>query len=168
MYVADVLYRKWVPGLNGTGWARKVLAHGSVGRRGGSVWCPVDMRSRSLRRIAFRLLLGSAGASSGKNFSTGSSTLNFPSAAARPTAVEVKLLLSENRECGVSAAYGAHQPSATTWPWRTSMKLCSESMVLSAASTNARTAAGETPWASGLLRGRPSPARAGPTRTIRA
>ena len=63
--------------------------------RGGSVWWPVDMRSRSLTRIALRFLLGSAGASSGKNFSTSSSTLSFPSAMARPTAVEVKLLLSE-------------------------------------------------------------------------
>ena len=102
MYVADVLYRKCVPGLNGTGWARNVLAHGSVGRRGGSVWCPVDMRSRSLRRIAFRLALGSAGASSGKNFRTGSSTLSFPSATASPTAVEVKLLLSENSDVRAS------------------------------------------------------------------
>src|SRR5262249_22990797 len=116
MYVAEVLYRKWVPGLNGTGWARKVLAHGSVGLRDGSAWCPVDMRSRSLRRMALKVALGSAGAASGKNLRTGSSTLSFPSATASPTAVEVKLLLREKSECGDSAAYGAHQPSATTWP----------------------------------------------------
>ena len=49
-----------------------------VGVRVGSVCWPVDMRSRSLTRIALRLSLGSAGASSGKNFSTSSSTLSFP------------------------------------------------------------------------------------------
>src|SRR5437868_14691388 len=98
------------------------------------------MRSRSLTRIALRLLLGSAGASWGKNFSTGSSRLSLPSETASPTAVEVKLLLSEYRECGASASYGAHQPSAATRPWRRSMKLFIESMFLSAASTNDRTA----------------------------
>ena len=45
-----------------------------------------------------------AGASSGKNFSTGSSTVSLPSATARPTAVDVKLLLSENIMCGSFAA----------------------------------------------------------------
>jgi hypothetical protein len=74
------------------------------------------MRSRSLTRIAFRLLLGSGGASSGKNFSTSSSRLSFPSEMASPTAVDVKLLLSEYKEWGASASYGDHQPSATTCP----------------------------------------------------
>ena len=45
--------------------------------------------------MALRFALGAAGASSGKNFSTSSSMLNFPSATAMPTAVEVKLLLNE-------------------------------------------------------------------------
>src|SRR4051812_4396 len=103
MYVAEVLYRKWVPGLNGTGCARKALVQGRSGGRGGSVCCPVDIRSRSLTRIALRFAPGSAGASSGRNFSTGSSTLSFPSATASPTAVDVKLLLSEYNECGDSA-----------------------------------------------------------------
>ncbi len=58
--------------------------------------------SRSRTRIAFRFSLGSAGASSGKNESTVSSRLSFPSAIARPTAVEVKLLLSEKSTCGSS------------------------------------------------------------------
>ena len=71
---------------------------------------------------------------------------------ASPTAVEVKLLLSEYREWGESASYGDHQPSATTWPWRTSMKLFIDSMFLSAASTNARMAEDEMPCASGLPR----------------
>src|SRR6185295_19496087 len=98
------------------------------------------MRSRSLTRINLRLLPGWGGEASGKNFSTSSSRLNFPSESAIPTAVEVKLLLSDHRTWGDSALYGDHQPSATTWPWRSSMKLCSESMFLSAASTNASTA----------------------------
>src|SRR5262249_9346841 len=115
------------------------------------------MRSRSLTRIALRLLLGSGGASSGKNFSTSSSRLSFPSEMANPTAVEVKLLLSEYRAWGDSALYGAHQPSATTWPWRRSMKPCKESMFLSAASTKERTAEDETPCVSGVLRGSSAP-----------
>src|SRR5262245_4805194 len=108
MYVAEVLYRKCVPGLNGTGWAKNALTHDGSAGRGGSVCWPVFMRSRSRTRIALRLALGSAGASSGKNFSTSSSRLSLPSAMARPTAVEVKLLLSEYSECGASALYGAH------------------------------------------------------------
>ena len=59
-----------------------------------SCW-PVDIVSRSRTRIARRLALGSAGAESGKKPSTGSSTVSLPSATARPTAVDVKLLLSE-------------------------------------------------------------------------
>src|SRR5262245_22375231 len=143
MYVAEVLYRKWVPGLKGTGWARKARVQGVSGGRGGSAWCPVDIRRRSLTRMDLRLLLGSAG--------TSSSRLSFPSAMARPTAVEVKLLLSEKREWRASASYGAHQPSATTRPCRTSMRLWSASMSFSAASTNARIAEDEIPCASGLL-----------------
>ena len=37
--------------------------------------------------------------------------VSLPSATAIPTAVNVKLLLSENIMCGSAAAYGAHQPS---------------------------------------------------------
>src|SRR5262249_19167570 len=93
------------------------------------------------------------------NFSTGSSRRSFPSATAMPTAVAVKLLLSEYSAWGEAASYGAHHPSATTWPWRTSMKLFMES-ILSAASMNERTAPGETPCASGRLRGRSAPRQA--------
>ena len=60
--------------------------------------------------------------------------------------MEVKLLLSEYSTCGEAASYGAHHPSATTCPCRTSMKLCIASRSRSAASTNARTPADETPW----------------------
>src|SRR5262245_18222244 len=103
MYVAGELYMKCVPGLNGTGCARMFFVHvwlavlepGLFLHIGASDWCPVDMHKRSRIRIARRLAEGSAGASSGKNFSTSSSTLSFPSAIASPTAVEVKLLLSE-------------------------------------------------------------------------
>src|SRR5262249_42656962 len=101
MYVAGELYMKCVPGLNGTGCARKFLAHawppvlepGLSHHIGAPDWWPVDMHNRSRTRIARRLAEGSAGASSGKNFTTSSSTLSFPSAIASPTAVEVKLLL---------------------------------------------------------------------------
>ncbi len=79
MYVAGVLYRKCDPGLNGTGWARKVFVQAwSLLADGSSPWCPVDIRSRSLTRIALRFLLGSLGASSGKNFRTGSLEAELP------------------------------------------------------------------------------------------
>ena len=45
--------------------------------------------------MAWRLADGRFGAASGKKGSTGSSTESRPSATAKPTAVEVKLLLSE-------------------------------------------------------------------------
>src|SRR5262249_7182386 len=92
------------------------------------------------------------GAWSGKNFSTGSSRLSLPSAIASPTAVELKLLLSECSTCGLSGASGFHHPSAITWPWRTSMKLCSVS-ILSTVKTKSRIACEEMPWVSGVLRG---------------
>ena len=84
-----------MPGLNGTGWARNCLTHDSPAARGGSVWWPVAIRKRSATRIALRWPAASAGASSGKNPSTGSSIRSLPSAAAIPTAVEVKLLERE-------------------------------------------------------------------------
>src|SRR6185503_5388067 len=55
--------------------------------------------------------------------------------------------------CGVSRSYGAHQPSATTCPCLTSMKLFMVSISLSAASINARRSAEEMPCCSGVLRG---------------
>src|ERR1039457_4949727 len=118
MNVAGVLYQKCVPGLCATGSDRNNFTSGSVDWNENfatsSACCPLDMVSRSCTRIALRFSPGPAGASSGKNFSTSSSTLNFPSATASPTAVEVKLLLNEYIECGVAAANGDHQPSATT------------------------------------------------------
>src|ERR1700722_17555060 len=85
-----------------------------------------------------------------------------------PTAVEVKLLLSENNEWRAAALYGAHQPSATTWPCRTTITLCSEFRFLSAASTNARIADEEMPWASGALRGSSAPWAMGLPKTSEA
>ena len=150
-----------MPGWCSTGCARNDRTHGSSGVNFGSVWWPVHIVSRSRTRIALSLSEGGAGASSGKNFSTGSSMPSFPSATARPTAVEVKLLLSEYRTCGWSAAAGCHQPSATPRPCRTSMKLCIASTPLSAASTNSRPPADETPCASGVLRGKSDAAMEG-------
>src|SRR3954469_19519476 len=54
--------------------------------------------------------------------------------------------------CGASAVYGAHHPSATTCPCRTSMKLFMYS-ILSSASMHERTPEDETPCSSGVLRG---------------
>jgi hypothetical protein len=45
--------------------------------------------------MAFKFSLGFAGASSGKNIKTGSSTVSNPSCTAKPIAVEVKLFLSD-------------------------------------------------------------------------
>ncbi len=91
---------------------------------------------------------------SGKNFRTFSSIFNFLSATANPTAVEVKLLLSDQRICGLSLDSGAHQHSATTCPWRTSMKLCIVLIFLSAISTKVRISSEDIPCASGVLRRR--------------
>ncbi len=102
--------------------------------------------------MALRLSDTSAGASSGKNFSTGSSSFSLPSSIASPTAVALKLLLSDAKTCGLSAASGFHHPSPITCPCRTIMKLWSV-LILSAASTNSQTACDEMPWASGVLRG---------------
>src|SRR5260221_717925 len=68
------------------------------------------MVSRSRTRIAFSWSLTSAGASSGKDGSTRSSTVIRPSATAMPTAVEVKLLVKEKRVWRGVAAYGGHPP----------------------------------------------------------
>ena len=70
------------------------------------------------------------------------------------TAVETKLLLNDASICGSLAEYGAHHPSATTLPWRTSMKLCSAPVLWSASATNRSRSAEDTPWDSGLPRGR--------------
>ncbi len=113
------------------------------------------MVNRSRIRICFRFADGCSGSSSGKNDTTVSSMLSFPSATASPTAVEVKLLLSDQRTCGVSGDSGSHHASATTCPWRSSMKLCIESTFRSAASMNARIACEETPCDSGVARGSP-------------
>ena len=69
----------------------------------GSFSLPVDMESRSFTRMAARLSLIFSGSSFGKNEITLSSTLIFPSATAKPTAVEVKLLLIEYIVCTNSA-----------------------------------------------------------------
>jgi hypothetical protein len=147
------LYRKCVPGLNGTGCARKRCTQlgapaadsSAASQKPGSVWWPVFIRSRSRTRICRRFADGCAGASLEKNFSTSSSRPSFPSPTAMPTAVDVKLLLSEYITCGVRASYGLHHPSATTLPRRTSMKLFIASTLVSAACTNARTAADGMP-----------------------
>ena len=110
---------------------------------------------RSRTGIARRLSDGDAGASSGKKRSTWSSSVNFPSAIPKPTAVDVKLLLNEYITCGADASYGDHQPSATTRPCRTIMTLFMPSIALSAAATKRRIAAEEMPSRSGVLRTEP-------------
>jgi hypothetical protein len=46
-----------------------------------------------------------------------------PSSTAKPTAVALKLFVTEYSTWMSSGAYGAHQPSATTLPWRRSIML---------------------------------------------
>ncbi len=77
------------------GLSQKALVQMALGPRRASLVCPVDIVSKSRTRIALRFSLASDGTSSGKKLTTRSSTLSFPSATARPTAVDVKLLLSE-------------------------------------------------------------------------
>ena len=82
----------------------------------GSFSLPTDMVSRCFTFSFARFSLAVAGTSSGKKEITLSSTLSFPSFTAKPTAVEVKLLLIEYIVWRRFAAYGSHQPSATTLP----------------------------------------------------
>ena len=124
-------------GLVRDGVGEELLDGGPAGTLFGSTSWPQVMVSRSRTFIALRLSEGSAGASSGKNFSTGSSRLSFPSAIARPTAVALKLLLSECSTCGLSAASGFHQPSAMTWPWRRTIMECRPRRRRSISSANA-------------------------------
>src|SRR5674476_1130550 len=83
--------------------------------------------------------------SCGKWSSTRSSADSRPSACANPTAVDVKLLLSEKSSCWRSRSYGAHQPSATTAPRTTTMRLCSSWCASATASRNPVTAADGRP-----------------------
>ena len=142
-----------MPGLCSTGCSKNVFVHVVLPWNDGSVRWPVDIASRSRIRMPFWKSLPAAGVTSGKYFSTGSSMLNLPSAWARPTAVDVKLLVSENIWCGVSAANGVHQPSAITWPCRTTMTLFIVSTLASSASMNASRAGDDTPCDSGVARG---------------
>ena len=64
------------------------------------------MVSRSCTVNAFRLSLTSAGASSGKKLSTLSVSFNLPSLTAKPTAVAVKVLLTEPISNSVSLLTG--------------------------------------------------------------
>ena len=84
-----------MPGLNGTGCARKALTQSGSGaeRRLGLVPGGHAQEVADAHRLQVVARLG--GRVVGEELSTSSSTLSFPSATARPTAVEVKLLLSE-------------------------------------------------------------------------
>ena len=95
--MAALLYMNCVPGLCAKFCARKVRTQFSSFTTVcvGSFSLPVDIVSRSFTRIAARFSLIFGGSSSGKNDTTLSSTLILPSATAKPTAVEVKLLLIE-------------------------------------------------------------------------
>src|ERR1039458_13811 len=120
MYVAALLYMNVVPGGWSMGQPRKVFTQlsvctiGNVGSLGqprkvftqlsvctignvGSFALPTDIVSRSLTRNAARCSLTGWGRSCGKSDSPRSSTRSLPTATAKPTAVEVKLLLREYR-----------------------------------------------------------------------
>src|ERR1035441_569776 len=98
-YVAALLYMNVVPGGWSMGQPRKVFTQLSVCTIGnvGSFALPTDIVSRSLTRNAARCSLTGWGRSCGKNDTTRSSTRSLPSATAKPTTVEVKLLLREYR-----------------------------------------------------------------------
>src|ERR1035438_1405016 len=97
IYVAALLYMNVVPGGCSMGHARKALTQLSRSTivHVGSLALPTDMVSRSFTCNAAKCSPTSGGKSCGKNDTTRSSTRSFPSATARPTAVEVKLLLRE-------------------------------------------------------------------------
>ena len=84
--------------------------------RKGSVLWPTDMVNKSLTVRSLRKLLEDKSPYSGKNESALSVTFSLSSLTAKPTAVEVQLLLTEYMECFSSGAYGLHQASEITFP----------------------------------------------------
>src|SRR5678816_1607236 len=143
------------PGLFRTGVAKKDLTQSLVITTGpvGSGSCPavIDNRCLIFRSDKSGVIL--AGSLPGKKEITLSSTLIFFSSTAKPTAVDVKLLLKEYNVCFRSGRYGFHQPSAITFPWRRIIMLCISCFVVEIASRNSIIPLEETPSASGVLRG---------------
>src|SRR3954471_18604157 len=111
------------------------------------------MARRSRTRMDLRLALGFGGMRSGKKETTVSSMLSLPSACARPTAVDVKLLLKEYMVWRFAVLYGVHHPSPITEPPRTTITLCMPSTCASSASTYFSRSAELTPFCSGVERG---------------
>lgn len=72
---------------------------------------------------------------------------------ASPTAMAVNDLVSEYSRCGRSAVKGAHHPSATTWPRRTTMSEWHSTESPASRSSRASTARDDTPTAAGADRG---------------
>src|SRR4051812_10367076 len=105
MYVPAELYKNFVPGLLRICVAKNVLAQLSVEltARVGSGSCPTDMLRRFFTVSSARYGLTVSGKSPGKKETTLSFKLNLPSLTAKPTAVAVKLLLTEYIVCFKSA-----------------------------------------------------------------
>src|SRR5581483_6967216 len=91
----------------------------------------------------------------GKKEITLSYSDSFFSLTKKPMAVEVKLLLQLYMVCFNSRLYGFHQPCATTLPCRRSIKLWNSFLLRFTAVKKLSIPAEDTPWASGVLCGRP-------------
>ena len=154
--VAKVLYKNFEPGSWTTGFARndltQLLSLTTV-LKVGSGSCPADMLSKSLTFIFDKNGLTVSGNASGKKEMTLSSTDNFFSLTAKPTAVAVKLLLVEYNVCLSSGLYGFHHPSAITLPCRRNIKLWNSCLLFAAALRKSIIPCDETSSFSGTLRG---------------
>ena len=83
------------PRLEGDGMRQEGLGPGLLRRARRLGLMPRGHAEQVAHPHCLQVVAGLGGASSGKNLSTSSSRLSFPSAMASPTAVEVKLLLKE-------------------------------------------------------------------------
>ena len=140
IFVPAVLYMKHVPGLYLNSCARKFFTQSGSSTSNVliSVSCPQDIVSRSRTVQASRFSLGFSGILSGNRSHRRSSSAIFPSCRAKPIAVEVSAFVNENIMCGDAGLYGFHQPSAQTFPCRSSIMLCSSRPRRSARSRKSR------------------------------
>ena len=125
---------------------------------------PTFIVRRSLTVTSFIFSSMFSGRASGKNDTSLSSTLRRPSEIANPTAVAVKVLLTENITWGLSGAPSLIHCSASTFPcWSTITLWRSQLVSLAASATNCSTASvilsEAFPLGRSLLAGRQLPSK---------
>ena len=112
---------------------------------------PKDIRLRTV--IACRFSLMTSGIYCGKISTSFSSSSSFPSSCSRPSAVMVYVFVKDWSPWTKFGAYGAHQPSAQTFPCRAIMSPCISVPVSSKASKRFSSVLLAIPASSGVQRG---------------